>query len=142
MTTPAEKAASEIYDYIGSESCVSDGEIKEEVMARIIQAAIDESLPKWQPIETAPLGELDVDGPPIRVLIEDGPCSHQYYAFHRLRTCTGSCTPNGMREHELHQHEEWIICDGWGEELHPPESYASIKPTHWMPLPQPPEDVR
>jgi hypothetical protein len=96
---------------------------------------------EWKPIETAPK-----DGTPIRVKLSDQGNTHEYYSFFNDYFCTGNCSTAADRkayyleygqkapEHIRHLHEDWVICDGWGEELHPLEGYRRIYPTHWKPM--------
>jgi len=85
---------------------------------------------EWEDIKTAPKGDI------IIVQVGFPPHVYEYYSFFRKRSCSGLCAPKGLKPHEPHFHDEWIICDGYGDELHPPESYKTITPSFWRPLEQ------
>jgi hypothetical protein len=97
----------------------------------------------WEPIESAP-----TDGTVIRVQIQDGENTHEYYSFFEERFCTGMCASAEDRrkykleygkpspEHFRHTHSDWLICTSWGEELQPVDGRMSIMPTAWLPLQQ------
>lgn len=65
---------------------------------------------KWQPIETAPKAQ--------RVLVWSG--EEQYCAHWAKNPFTND--------------EAWIVAE-WGDD----GDQALVKPTHWMPLPEPPK---
>lgn len=65
----------------------------------------------WQPIETAPVGDV--------ILLCNA--KHKY-------VCTGYGEWMALPQINL---PRWISCD--------PNGVGRFKPTHWMPLPQPPE---
>lgn len=99
--TPAEKAAFKLLRYFYPAESFLHPALVDDVKA-IIQAAIDESLPKWLPIESAP-----TDG-----------------------TLVLLC------EVDIFTVGKWIYKD-WAV-----QNALVSRPTHWMPLPQPPEDAR
>ena len=92
----------------------------------------------WQPIETAPK-----DGTLLLLWCETPP--DRKYASPETSFCIGSYSDNGGAFandddwYSIESHEDiW----GMGGEMTGPlteTSRINCKPTHWMPLPQPPE---
>jgi len=76
----------------------------------LMKFAYDSALPKWQPIDSAPL-----DGE--SVLLYYGP---GYYAME------GRCF---KRERGKNVYYQWVTAIDMGE----------LEPSHWMPLPNPPK---
>ena len=114
MTTPAEKAAVDILNaFVDMSDPEEDLAIYLKDITDIIQAAIDESLPKWQPIETAPKAGIGEDK--INVLLYTPRRGVTFGFWHQ----PGNPARPGF----------------W-------QTSHSVAPTHWMPLPQPPEDAR
>lgn len=78
---------------------------------------------KWQPIETAPR-----DGTPIDVYGQGRRICDVFWSF-SVNAETGAPINS--------------VYDGWVQEGHVGQSYLpnyiNISPTHWMPLPDPPE---
>ena len=95
---------------------------------------VDRSGPKWQPIETAPKGggaesvtdPAWVEPPRILLALEDGGMAIAYWDWYYAEG------GNGYTDGRA-----WIDANS-GEVL----SHIAPNPTHWMPLPAPPEDVR
>jgi len=112
--TPAEKAAKEIANEIQCEYELE--EVKpflKNILLDIIQDAIDESLPKWEPIDSAPK-----DSTSIVLFIPD-------YGDEIVMGWS-----DDGKTWEIEEGLEFKVEDDWHY------------PTHWMPLPQPPEDAR
>lgn len=108
--TPAEKAAAAVCAHM---DC--DDDFREHVCA-VIQSAIDESLPKWEPIESAPRQG--------RVLVWTG-----------KNIFTASLDKGHSTDEEA-----WVVPSGYASEAY--DDKIRVRATHWMPLPQPPEDAR
>lgn len=109
--TPAEKAAEAVCRYLDA-----DKEYELFYVQTLIQAAIDESLPKWEPIESAPRQG--------RVLVWTG-----------KNIFTASLDKGHSTDEEA-----WVVPSGYASEAY--DDKIRVRATHWMPLPQPPEDAR
>lgn len=110
--TPAQEAAYQIYGsfFLTPAEPMARGPFNH--IVAIIQAAIDESVPKWQTIETAPKAGIGEDK--IHVILYTPRRGVTFGFWHQ----PGNPARPGF----------------W-------QTSHSVAPTHWMPLPQPPKEA-
>ena len=77
---------------------------------------------QWNDIKTAPRYK------PVWVMLE---CGFQCAAEHKSRSCYDMCVPRGQKIHTLHVHDEWVMVDDDGDEVHPLWGRKTINPTAW-----------
>jgi len=101
---------------------------KASVFEQALQRAFYLGQPRWQPIETAPKDDT-------RVMLFDESLLYDDHSYE-------DCIFIGFRSVEFINQPlvwlDWNACNEYGGE--PYEGFRILRPTHWMPFPQPPTE--